>query len=300
MEGSQIEEPAQPLSNFWLRESELRFGWKLAAFGGVFLFLTILLTIPALLAEVAGTEAWLAVQLLSVAGASAFCMLAMERASVLDVGVRWSRSAAPALLVGLLLGMLMPVVIVAVELAAGLAGISRMHFNTLHILAGGFAQFTIVSVSEEVLARGYPFLVLQRRFSATVAVLVTAAVFSLMHLGNPGIQWFALLNIFLAGVWLGVARVASGALWLPIGLHLTWNFTIGPLFGLPVSGIVGQSVLLTRNSGPEWITGGMFGPEGGVLASAVLVAGTVLLVLPPLRRWIAPRNDVPQVNEQEG
>ena len=82
------------------------------------------------------------------------------------------------------------------------------------------------------------------------------------------------LNTALIGVPFAVAYLRTRSLWMPIGMHFIWNFLLGFLLGLPVSGLlVPASVLTARVGGPVWMTGGEYGPEGGVL-----VTGAILLV----------------------
>ncbi len=288
MEGSSSEESLIHERTLWMRDGELRIGWKVAAYIGVFLLVNILLFVVFLSVgpAVPSMTNYSLIQMLSAFAATMFCMLLIERRPVLDIGLQLRPPAFTALSIGLGLAAGMQLLILAVELAPGLARITFLWLkieSTAYIIIYGFVQFGFVAIGEEVLSRGYPFLALQRRYNSGIALLVTSAVFSLMHAANPSVTIFALVNIFLAGIWLGVARILSGGLWLPIGLHLSWNFLQGTVLGYPVSGIVEQGIMRTDVVGPHWITGGLFGPEGGVIVTVILVAGTLVLFLPSLR-----------------
>ena len=111
-------------------------------------------------------------------------------------------------------------------------------------------------------------------------MLISSAAFSILHLLNPNPSLASSLGIFLAGLFLAYACLASGQLWLPIGLHLGWNFFEGPIFGFSVSGLDLQTSVFfdLAEAGPDWATGGLFGPEGGVVVTLVLVGGIFGLV----------------------
>jgi uncharacterized protein len=278
-------------SNLWLRDGELRVVWKLLAFAGVFLLTAFVLFAVALTLGLHGRLSFLLLQMVAVTAATLFCMAVIERESFLHIGLRMDSSAIRAALAGVGLASVMLTLVFVVELTTGIARTTFLPLDAgkaASILASGLLFFSIVAIEEEMIARGYPFLVLQRRYSNVVAILLTAIVFSLMHAGNPSVTVFALINIFLAGVWFGVARVLSATLWLPIGLHLAWNFMLGTVYGYPVSGIIGESVLKTDTAGPEWITGGYFGPEGGILVTVVLAVGTLALFHPAVHRCCHP------------
>ena len=88
-------------------------------------------------------------------------------------------------------------------------------------------------------------------------------------------SWQALLGLFLSGLFLAYAYIRTRQLWLPIGLHLGWNFFEGSIFGFPVSGQYFYQVIRQTVSGPDLITGGAFGPEGGLILIPALLLGAV-------------------------
>lgn len=151
------------------------------------------------------------------------------------------------------------------------------HWRGLSAHADVFPQLAaalIAAVGEELTFRGGVFRVLADGFGTTVALIVSAGIFGLLHALNPGATVLSSVAIMLeAGVLLGAAYAYSGNLWLPIGIHLGWNFTEGGLFGVSVS-----------LAGPPLLTGGPFGPEASLVAVAIcLLAGLTFIVL-ALRR----------------
>jgi hypothetical protein len=135
------------------------------------------------------------------------------------------------------------------------------------------ALFTFVSWQEELLTRGYWLQNLSAGLSQSLGVLLSSAVFALAHWFNPNLNWQALLGLFLAGLFLAYGYLRTRQLWLPIGLHLGWNFFEGTLFGFPVSGQYQYQLIRQTVTGPDLITGGSFGPEAGLVLLPVLVLG---------------------------
>lgn len=137
------------------------------------------------------------------------------------------------------------------------------------------------ALSEEIMFRGLPLVLLAGVMGRWPAlILVAGAIFSLLHGLNPGITPLAYFNIALAGIMLGVAFFAPGGLWTAFGAHLGWNVMLAAL-DAPVSGMPFPIPLLDYHAGnPAWLSGGEFGPEGGILATVALVGALVIA-----RRW---------------
>lgn len=143
-------------------------------------------------------------------------------------------------------------------------------------LATSFLFFAVAAAAEEVMFRGYAFQALVQGIGVWPAVLVSSALFAALHGNNPNVTWVALANIFLAGVMLAVAYLRTRSLWFATAVHLGWNWTMASLLDFPVSGLVRDMPLYTaRETGPDWVTGGPFGPEAGIAASLTIVLGTV-------------------------
>lgn len=264
-------------SRFWYAGDELRTVWKLLAFTGIGLFCLFLI---ALVLHAAGLDAVFAAQsammVAALASATAFGVRVIDAREWRREGFPMDRAALVEFGAGTAGGAGMVGVIVLVFAGGGLSSyiITVVSFgHALRVLAEGTLLFTLVAAGEELMLRGYVFTSLTRGMGRWGALATTSVVFGVLHAGNPNVTEAGLANIVLAGVWLGVARMRSGAIWLPIGLHFGWNFALGVVAGHPVSGVPIESVALATHVGDALLTGGMFGPEAGVVASVVLIAG---------------------------
>jgi membrane protease YdiL (CAAX protease family) len=136
------------------------------------------------------------------------------------------------------------------------------------------------ALGEEMIFRGVPLILLASVVGRGTAVVVVSVAFALGHLANPNVTALAIGNIALAGIFLGLAFYAPGGIWTAWGAHLGWNALLAAL-DAPVSGVPFQIPFLDYEAGgPAWLTGGAFGPEGG-LASTLALTIAVLVA----RRW---------------
>jgi len=141
--------------------------------------------------------------------------------------------------------------------------------------------FVFAAAAEEILFRGYPLQTLTRARLAWVGILLTSVPFATVHLKNPNaVPVFTFANTAIAGVWLAVAYLRTRSLWLPLGLHWSWNWAQASLLGLPVSGIeriTPAPLLKAFNVGPNWLTGGAYGIEGGAACTVALIISTLVI-----------------------
>ncbi len=144
-------------------------------------------------------------------------------------------------------------------------------------LLAGLVLFIIVGYQEELLSRGYHLQNLVDGLNLRWGILLSSSVFALLHLGNPSADWVSTLGILFAGLFLAYGWVRTGKLWLPIGLHIGWNFFEGTVFGFPVSGTGGFNFIHQTVAGPKLITGGGFGPEAGLVVLPALALGAVAI-----------------------
>lgn len=147
-------------------------------------------------------------------------------------------------------------------------------------LAGGFVVAFFGAIVEEILFRGFLFRLSAKVVGTAGALVFTSALFGAAHAANPGATvWSSAAIALEAGVLLGAAYALTDRLWLPIGLHVGWNFTEGSIFGMSVSGgNITSSLISGSLHGRDILTGGAFGPEASIVAVMVcLLASSVLL-----------------------
>lgn len=139
--------------------------------------------------------------------------------------------------------------------------------------------FMIQGASEEVVVRGWMMPVLSRYYKVPIAIIVSSLFFSFLHMGNPNVSDLALVNLVLYGVFAALYAINDGGLWGIFAQHSVWNWFMGNVLGLPVSGMIigNASIIETKLIGPDFITGGSFGPEGGILVMIIELIGIVYL-----------------------
>ncbi|HEX7051663.1 MAG TPA: CPBP family intramembrane glutamic endopeptidase [Longimicrobiales bacterium] len=141
----------------------------------------------------------------------------------------------------------------------------------------------VAAAAEEAVFRGYGFQVLVQGIGPVAATVLAAAAFAAAHIGNPNVGGIALVNIFLAGVLLSATYLRSRSLWLATAVHVGWNWAMASAFDLPVSGWEFFDTPLYEPvlGGPDWVTGGAFGPEGGIGASIAFVIALIAVTRLP-------------------
>lgn len=139
-----------------------------------------------------------------------------------------------------------------------------------------------VAIFEEILIRGIIFRIMEEKLGSYIALIISALLFGVLHLPNPGSTFVSALCIAVeAGILLGAAYIYKRNLWFPIAIHFAWNFMQSGVFGAVTSGNENTTSLLTSKiEGAELITGGQFGPEGTIQAFVFcLTAGLILMIL---------------------
>jgi membrane protease YdiL (CAAX protease family) len=195
------------------------------------------------------------------------------------VGLAFHPCWVKELCVGLGIGGIMMVSLGGAEALLGLARFARNTLPARDELAYGswlFLILLIAATNEELIFRGYPFQKLVESLGPPGAVAVSSACFGLAHLGNSHHTWISTLNTMLVGIPLSIAYLRTRSLWMPVGVHFTWNYVQGFVFGLPVSGYTFSSSLLkVQVHGAAWLTGSEYGPEGGLLSTMVVVGAGI-------------------------
>lgn len=144
-------------------------------------------------------------------------------------------------------------------------------------MLGYIVLFFIVAINEEVMVRGYLLNNLSESVNKYIALIITASLFGLMHLGNSNISLVGIVNIILAGILLGIYYVHKQNLWFPIGVHFTWNLFQGPVLGFEVSGEKTASIIVQNIQGNELLTGGEFGFEASLLATILMIIAILII-----------------------
>ena len=284
------------LQNIFLssNEARLRAGWRLALHTILWIVITILagivFFIPIGLFKISFDSplAMAANELSMLVGITASTFIArrfLDRRSVLSLGLKPDFLAVKDVLVGILIPFFQIGLIFGIEIGLGWTkfdGFAWQTDPTPTILSGlglWLAIFLIVGWQEELLSRGYQLQNLENGLNLFWAVLISSSIFGFLHIFNNGATWVSTLGIFLAGLFLALPFILTRQLWLSIGVHIGWNFFEGVVFGFPVSGSNTFHLLRHTVSGPELWTGGIFGPEAGLLVIPALLLGSALIFL---------------------
>jgi len=183
---------------------------------------------------------------------------------------------------GFVLGLVFMGVVVGVMAIAG--GVTMQTEGIQPSGSAVFGMFLIMLVAyiiqggtEEVVIRGWFMQVLGARYRPLVGVAVSSVIFSAMHWApNP----VAIVNLFLFALFLALYSLRTGNIWGICGWHSAWNWAMGNIFGLAVSGHEQSGVLFDlQPTGQPLLTGGDYGPEGSLVATAVLFLGIVAVVM---------------------
>jgi membrane protease YdiL (CAAX protease family) len=141
------------------------------------------------------------------------------------------------------------------------------------------ALLLVAALAEELIFRGYVFALLREKLGWSPALAVTSVAFGYAHVSNPGAGTRALLLVMLAGLFLGAIVATMRSLYAAWMSHFAWNWTMAVLLHIPVSGVGTETPdYRTVDRGPDWATGGAWGPEGGSGAALGMIAGLGYLV----------------------
>jgi membrane protease YdiL (CAAX protease family) len=215
--------------------------------------------------------------------ASALCARILERRGLASVGYKPHRGWLRDFALGSALGAGSLALAVGIEAAAGAVSFT-VNMRGGWFLARSFlflfVFFLMAGAVEELLFRGFAFQALIGSTGAVAAIAVTSILFGLAHIANANATVFSTINTMLAGVWLGIAYLMTRSLWLATALHYSWNFVMVFVFGLPVSGFttfINLAWLNGQAGPPAWVSGGDYGPEGGVAVTVALIVSTAAI-----------------------
>ena len=255
--------------------STIVFGWSLTGIG-------YLVAIVGTSVLAAGLANWLTLRI-------------FEGRHLVDAGLWWNRASSSNLAIGFAGGMGAATAVLLPPLVFRAASLVRSPEDRL---TAGSLIFTAALLfagvlGEELLFRGYAFQLLLASIGPYATIVPLGVLFALLHAGNPNASNLGLMNTGAFGVLFGYAYLRSRDLWLPIGLHIGWNFTL-PLFGVNLSGlrmkVTGYEMSWT--AGALW-SGGEYGPEASVLTSVVVLLLFAYLWKAPIRRQVSPIADPP-------
>lgn len=157
--------------------------------------------------------------------------------------------------------------------------VSSVNWDWKYLIQNLF-MFLTVGVGEEVLFRGIVFRMIDDRWGTAVGLLASALIFGFVHISNANATvWSSLAIAIEAGLLLAAAYKWSGTLWLPIGIHWSWNYFQGPIFGFAVSGNGTPSLINPVIQGSDWLTGGSFGAEASIPAFVLGLALAIIFIL---------------------
>jgi hypothetical protein len=274
-------------------EPRLRAGWRLILQSALLVVCLLVFQFPAVLVLSRLGRISSPVPLITSALISSLAITvsvfvarrALDRRSLASLGLNWNRSALLDGVFGFALTALMMGLIFLLLWGAGWLRVSAFAWENqgwfLALLSTGLMLliFTLIGWQEELLARGYWLQNLGDGINLRWGVLLSSALFALAHSANPHASWEAIMGLFLSGLFLAYGYLRSEQLWLPVGLHLGWNFFEGVVFGFPVSGVTFFQLVHTRVGGPPLVTGGAFGPEAGLVQLPALLVGAVFIHL---------------------
>ncbi len=281
-----------PLAIIFLSPDEprLRTGWRLLLHTLLLVAITAILIFAYILALglpnlTTSTEPHLltGIQLFVITLSTWIARRFIDRRSFRSLGFHIDKHTLTDLAFGFCLPALMMGLIFAFEWGMGWLHIEGWMWNAAPPasvftgLLGGLATFIIVGYYEELLFRGYHLQNMIEGTNMSWALFLSSAVFSILHSGNPSSTWASTLGLLAAGYFMAYGWVRTRRLWLPIGLHIGWNFFEGPVFGFPVSGLSFTHLIRQSVDGPVLITGGAFGPEAGLVILPVIAVSVALI-----------------------
>lgn len=184
-----------------------------------------------------------------------------------------------SLTIGIVLGVLLQSFTILVIYLKG--GYSIVSINPILFLVPPLTMAFTSAIFEELLMRGILFRITEEKLGSYFALFISAILFGAMHLGNPNSSLIATIGLAIqAGLLLASAYIYSRNLWFPIAIHFAWNFTQTAIFGANVSGAtISKTLITSKIEGAEWFTGGQFGPEGSIQATAFCFIATVILLI---------------------
>lgn len=282
-------------------EHYIRSGWRVVLFLVLVIFLYYLSAILAKLTGIVPPQSFFFLFYVDVVLAIYLMIKFVDRRKFSSIGIPYHGKIMKELLFGFLLGAVMIGAVGGIELAVGAVKLHlRPNLNIVLVLRDfglSFIFFAYFAMGEELIFRGYPFQALVEGMGAVGATILMSVFFGLAHVMNPQANFFSTLNTALAGIWLSLAYLKTRTLYFPFGMHFSWNLVQSFFLSLPVSGLLtNRTIFVPTDFGPDWLTGGRYGPEAGVGTTVVLA---VVIVYFLVDRRIKPAYDYAASKERQ-
>jgi CAAX protease family protein len=268
-------------------ESRLRAGWRLLSQLVLYIFFSIILfelwgalghenSVPSLFDN-------RIMDFVAVTGSVYIIRRWLDKRAFESLGIKINRQTLVDIFAGIGITFLMMGFIFAVMFGIGWLNFEGFawQFDSISTILSSvvtfFVIFAFVGWNEELFSRGYQLQTIASGLNLFWAAFLSSAVFGIIHLRNPYATWVGATDIFFAGLFFVYAYSCTRQLWLSIGLHVGWNFCEGMVFGFPVSGLEIYRLTRVQVTGPELWTGGLFGPEAGLIMLPAMLLGAVLI-----------------------
>lgn len=264
-------------------DGRIRAGWRIL----LCLFMTSLVLMPTMMgirALLGGLPKSYAPLILAlVATFTVFiCRRYLDKRSLLSLGMRLDWAALTDGLFGFMISGLMVAGVFILDWATGLITVqgtsslmSAVPSLAFELLVTGVA----VAYWEELMFRGYILQNMRDGLGLRWAVSISVLIYGAVHMANPGASALSGALISVIGILRIYGWISTRQLWLSMGMHAGWNFFQGPVFGFGVSGYQSESFVRHELTGPTWLTGGDFGPEGGIICLPFIAAGFLAMYL---------------------
>jgi membrane protease YdiL (CAAX protease family) len=282
-------------------EKRLRAGWRILIFIIFFIFLSRVmskLTIS-IVGDLDKTESayWFFRGIIVVVAGTFVVWIVrkfFDNKTFISLGLRLDSLAVKDFFVGLVISGLMIGTVFVIFLISGLLEITEISWSgstisaIFDILLWFFGIGLAVGWSEELAFRGYLLQNMKDGMGLLWAILISCILYGLLHMSNPNSTILSGILIAVFGYLRIFGWLRSGQLWLSMGMHAGWDFFQGPILGFPVSGMNTESLIKHNISGADWITGGSFGPEAGIVVIPIIIFGLMIMYL-----WTAKRENIP-------
>ncbi len=218
-------------------------------------------------------------------GPTILCLFAwvkyIEKRNISSLGFTGRTKVIPQYLRGFILGVIMifsyAITLILLGYAVPHVSVSFLTYQTILIFLIGWL---FQGAAEEIILRGWSLPVISLRHNVYLGILISSLIFAILHLFNPNITLLSFTNLILFGTFAALYVIWEENLWGICALHGAWNWSEGNLLGLEVSGLnLGNYNLINlQTSGPTYLTGGLFGPEGSLIETIILLLGIIILL----------------------